>query len=72
MSEANKLLGKGIHKIHVAEIEADIYEVFFHAYQQNTDLLIRAGITGNFQMAVITGPYWGTNGSGYRAVRYTG
>lgn len=42
MSEVNKLLGNGIHKIHIADREADIYELFFHAYEPNTDLLIRA------------------------------
>lgn len=42
MTEVNKLLGKGIHKIHIADREADIYELFFHAYESNTDLLIRA------------------------------
>lgn len=42
MKEVNKLLGNDIHKIHIADREADIYELFFHAYQPNTDLLIRA------------------------------
>jgi hypothetical protein len=42
MSEVNRLLGNSIHKIHIADREADIYELFFHAYQSNTDLLIRA------------------------------
>jgi len=42
MSEVNKLLGNEIHKIHVADREADIYELFFHAHESNTDLLIRA------------------------------
>ena len=42
MSEVNKLLGNHIHKIHIADREADVYELFFHAYQSNTDLLIRA------------------------------
>ena len=42
MSEVNELLGKGIHKIHIADREADVYELFFHAYESNTDLLIRA------------------------------
>jgi len=42
MSEINKLLGNGIHKIHIADREADIYELFFHTYESNTDLLIRA------------------------------
>jgi hypothetical protein len=42
MSEVNELLGKGIHKIHIADREADVYELFFHAYESNTELLIRA------------------------------
>lgn len=42
MQEVNKLLGQQIHKIHVADREADIYELFFHASESNTDLLIRA------------------------------
>jgi hypothetical protein len=42
MQEVNKLLGQSIHKIHIADREADIYELFFHAYESNTDLLIRA------------------------------
>ena len=35
-------LGQGVQKIHIADRGADIYEVFFCAYEQNTDLLIRA------------------------------
>lgn len=42
MSEANKALGEDVHKIHIADREADVYELFFHAYQPGTDLLIRA------------------------------
>src|SRR6266498_2651027 len=42
MSEVNELLGKGVRKIHIADREADVYELFFHAYESNTDLLIRA------------------------------
>ncbi len=42
MSEVNKVLGDEIHKIHIADREADVYELFFHAYESNTDLLIRA------------------------------
>jgi hypothetical protein len=38
----NGMLGNEAHKIHVADREADIYELFFHAYESNTDLLIRA------------------------------
>lgn len=42
MSEVNQLLGDGMHKIHIADREADVYELFFHAFESNTDLLIRA------------------------------
>jgi len=42
MKEVNELLGKDIHKIHIADREADVYELFFHAHICNTDLLIRA------------------------------
>lgn len=42
MTQVNDLLGKDIHKIHIADREADVYELFFHAYEPNTDLLIRA------------------------------
>lgn len=42
MSEVNKLLDNSVHKIHIADREADVYELFFHAYESNTDLLIRA------------------------------
>jgi hypothetical protein len=42
MQQVNKLLGQSTHKIHIADREADIYELFFHAYEPNTDILIRA------------------------------
>lgn len=42
MNEVNKLLGNNIRKIHIADREADIYELFFHSFEPNTDLLIRA------------------------------
>ncbi len=42
ITKTNELLGDGIHKIHIADREADIYELFFCAYHENTDLLIRA------------------------------
>jgi hypothetical protein len=42
MSEVNNLLGDNIQKIHIADRGADIYDLFFHAYQSNTDLLIRS------------------------------
>ena len=42
MQEVNKVLGQSVHKIHIADREADTYELFFHAFESNTDLLIRA------------------------------
>lgn len=42
MTEVNKCLGDGVQKIHVADREADVYELFFSAYEKDTDLLIRA------------------------------
>ena len=42
MSEVNTLLGERVHKIHIADREADVYELFFHAFEDHTDLLIRA------------------------------
>jgi hypothetical protein len=42
MTQVNKLLGDSVHKIHIADREADIYELFFNAYEPHTDLLIRA------------------------------
>ena len=42
MREVNNLLGGAVHKIHIADREADVYELFFHAYESNSDLLIRA------------------------------
>jgi len=42
MTEVNESLGKGVHKIHIADREADVYDLFFSAYQDNTDLLIRS------------------------------
>ena len=42
ITEVNSLLGTGTGKIHIADREADIYDLFFSAYEENTDLLIRA------------------------------
>lgn len=42
MTEVNKTLDSQVQKIHIADREADVYELFFHAYQPNTDLLVRA------------------------------
>ncbi len=40
--QVNTQLGADIQKIHIADREADIYELFFCAYEHHTDLLIRA------------------------------
>ena len=42
MKEVNKLLDSSIHKLHIADRAADVYELFFHAFEPGTDLLIRA------------------------------
>jgi Transposase DNA-binding/Transposase Tn5 dimerisation domain len=42
MQQVNKLLDSSVHKLHIADREADIYELFFHAFEPATDLLIRA------------------------------
>jgi hypothetical protein len=42
MTAVNEQLGADIQKIHIANREADIYELFFCAYENNTDLLVRA------------------------------
>jgi len=42
MKQVNKLLDSSVHKLHIADREADIYELFFHAFEPATDLLIRA------------------------------
>jgi hypothetical protein len=42
MKAVNKQLGDKIKKIHIADREADVYELFFHANEPNTELLIRA------------------------------
>ena len=42
MKQVNELLGEQVHKIHIGDRGADIYELFFHAFETNTDLLIRA------------------------------
>jgi len=42
ITSVNELLGDTIQKIHIADREADIYELFFSVYDNNTDLLIRA------------------------------
>jgi hypothetical protein len=42
MQAVNEQLGDSIQKVHIADREADIYELFFCAYEAKTDLLIRA------------------------------
>lgn len=42
ITTVNEQLGDGMQKIHIADREADIYELFFCTYEENTDLLIRA------------------------------
>jgi len=42
MQEVNKHLGSTIGKLHIADREADIYDLFFSAFEANTDLLIRS------------------------------
>ena len=42
MSALNKTLDCAIHKIHIADREADIYEFFFIGEEVNSDLLIRS------------------------------
>lgn len=44
IQQTNQLLGEQVHKIHIADRQADIYDVFFQSHQTNTDLLIRASI----------------------------
>lgn len=42
MQEVNKQLGCSIEKLHIADRGADIYELFFSAFEKNTDLLVRS------------------------------
>jgi hypothetical protein len=42
ITEVNKQLGHTVAKLHIADREADIYDLFFCGYEENTDLLIRA------------------------------
>ncbi|HXB11853.1 MAG TPA: IS4 family transposase, partial [Bacteroidia bacterium] len=42
IQEVNKHLGAAIEKLHIADRGADIYELFFNAFETNTDLLIRS------------------------------
>lgn len=56
MTDVNALLGGTVHKIHIADREADVYDLFFHAFEPNTDLLIRA--RHNRQLADNGGPVW--------------
>jgi len=38
----NELLDEGVQKIHIADREADIFELFFASLQPNSDILLRA------------------------------
>ena len=42
IAQVNKLLNAEVQKIHIADREADIYELFFCAYEPGTELLIRS------------------------------
>jgi hypothetical protein len=42
MKEVNKLVDTAIHKLHIADREADVYALLFHGFELNTDLLVRA------------------------------
>jgi len=42
IKSVNEQLGESVRKIHIADREADIYELFFCAYEANTELLIRS------------------------------
>jgi len=42
MQGVNELLGTSTRKIHIADRQSDIYDLFFHAFEPNTELLIRA------------------------------
>jgi Transposase DNA-binding/Transposase Tn5 dimerisation domain len=42
ITQVNQLLNAEIKKIHIADREADIYELFFCAYEPGTELLIRS------------------------------
>lgn len=54
MQETTKLLGDSVHKIHIADRQADVYELFFTGYEPNTDFLIRAG----YNRRSADGPVW--------------
>ncbi len=42
ITQVNKLLNAEIQKVHIADREADMYELFFCAYESGTELLIRS------------------------------
>jgi Transposase DNA-binding/Transposase Tn5 dimerisation domain len=42
MKAVNKLIDPTIHKLHIADREADVYDLFFHAFEPNSDYLVRA------------------------------
>ena len=61
ITQVNNLLNAGVQKIHIADREADIYELFFCAYQINTDLLIRSHYNRNLSNG---SQLWDTVGTG--------
>jgi len=42
ITQVNEQMGNRLQKIHIADREADVYELFFCGYEPDTDLLIRA------------------------------
>ena len=42
ITEVNKSIGDGVEKVHICDRGADIYDLFFCAYEKNTDLLVRS------------------------------
>lgn len=42
ITEVNKTLGSEVEKIHICDRGADIYDLFFCAFETNTDLLVRS------------------------------
>jgi hypothetical protein len=47
ITQVNKLVDTQLRKIHIADREADIYELFFCAYEPGTELLIRSHYNRN-------------------------
>lgn len=67
VEEVNNLLKNDTHKIHIADREADIYELFFQHFEPHTDLLIRArhnrriGPSGHLWDTIAEMPLCGTS-----------